>query len=78
MLEIPCSTPAECPSGLVCCVAFSPVPGVTCRPSQLCPTGSGENYLACGTDSDCPNQVPGSCQIIGQSDTGDVLRVCAL
>ena len=77
-LDLPCTTPAQCPAGLACCVAFSPVPGVTCRPASRCPTAGGENYLACGSDNDCPNQVPGSCVEIGQSETGEILRVCGL
>lgn len=75
MLELPCSTPAQCPAGLVCCVAFAP-PGVTCRPAVRCPTAGGENYLACGSDAECPNQLPGSCVDVGQTETGQVLRVC--
>jgi hypothetical protein len=76
MQDLPCVTPEWCPAGLACCVAFAPTAGVTCRPASIC-LMSGENYLACGSDNDCPNQVPGSCVEIGDPTAGQSLRVCA-
>jgi hypothetical protein len=74
-LDLPCTVPADCPSGLVCCVQLAPVPGVTCLPPQICPGDGVTTYLACADDSQCP-RIGSVCQTIGTGDNGLELRVC--
>ena len=57
----PCSSPADCDAGQVCCLnetAFS----IDCQSPTMCPgDGLSGTYLACASDQDCPNNAKGSC-----------------
>jgi hypothetical protein len=73
-LDLPCTVPADCPTGLVCCVQLSPLPGVTCLPPQLCPGDGTNTFLACEDASQCPG-LGTSCTEVGSfEDT--ILKVC--
>jgi hypothetical protein len=73
--DLPCAVPADCPTGLVCCVPLSAT-AVSCRPREVCPGDGRDTLLACATVADCPGTNP-SCQPLGtEADGSVILSVC--
>ncbi len=70
--ELPCSIPADCPHGLVCCL--SPL-GLTCLPAQVCPGDRMTTWRACVADTDCSPPTIGSCQP-AEVLNGDPVDIC--
>jgi hypothetical protein len=73
-MDLPCLTPADCPSGLTCCLSIAGETGtVSCRPQLLCL--SEGSYVACGSDADCPINQP-TCNQVSMAPNGEPFRVC--
>ena len=74
----PCFVPAECPTGMACCLMFesSGAGVVICQEKALC-TGDGvSTFVACATGADCPAAAP-TCTFLTLLPSGRDLNICS-
>ena len=71
--DLPCSIPADCPNGLVCCLSAI---GLKCLPALVCPGDRINTWRACVVDSDCPPPTIGSCQP-AEVVNGTAVNICS-